>query len=151
MIYNLLKILHIISATLLLTSIAYSFMMWRDRYSSARVGAIISSRIQTQTWVVIIPVALFQMASGFTMLSLQEDDLSQLWIVGSIVGFIVFIASWFSFIYFLLLAQQVPIDSDAHGSAGQRYKFFRRAQSFMLMICAGALLSMVFFMSNKVT
>ncbi len=150
MIYNFLKILHIFSATLLLTSIAYSFLIWRDRYSSPRVGAIISSRIQTQTWVIILPVALFQMATGFTMLSLQEDDLSQLWIVGSIIGFIVFIASWFSFIYFLLLAQQVPIDSDGYGTAGERYKWFRRVQSFMLMISAAALLTMIFFMSNKV-
>jgi hypothetical protein len=89
------------------------------------------------------------MATGFTMLSLQEDDLSQLWIVGSIVGFVIFIASWFSFIYFLLLAQQVPVESDGDSSGG-RFKFFRRAQSFMLAISAGALLCMVFFMSNKV-
>jgi len=150
MIYNFLKILHIFSATLLITSIAYSFFIWRDRFTSPRVGAIISNRIQTQTWIIILPVALFQMATGFTMLSLQEDDLSQLWIVGSIIGFIVFIASWFSFIYFLLLSQQVPIDREGYRAAGQRYRYFRRAQSFMLMVCAGALLIMIFFMANKV-
>jgi uncharacterized membrane protein len=149
MLYNYLKILHIFSATLLLTSIAYSFTLWRDRHSP-RANAIISSRIQTQTWLVIIPVALIQLVTGFTMLSLQEDDFSQLWIVGSIIGFIFFIGSWFSFIYFLLLAQHITIDSSGYSTGVQRYKFFRRAQSLMLIICVAALLGMIFFMANKV-
>jgi uncharacterized membrane protein len=149
MIYNILKILHIFSAALLISSIGYSFIIWRDRHSP-RVNAIISNRIQTQTWLVIMPSALLQMATGFTMIGLQEEDISQLWIVGSIIGFILFIASWFSFIYFLLLAQQVPVDPDNAGSTS-RYKFFRRAQTLMLALSAAALLSMIFFMANKVS
>jgi uncharacterized membrane protein len=148
MLYNYLKILHIFSAALLISSIGYSYIIWRDR-RSPRVSAIISNRIQTQTWLVIMPSALLQMATGFTMIGLQEEDMSQLWIVGSIIGFIIFIASWFSFIYFLLLAQQVPVNAASSGSMS-RYKFFRRAQTLMLSATAAALLCMIFFMANKI-
>jgi hypothetical protein len=114
-----------------------------------RVDAIISERIQTQTWMVIIPGAIFQLATGFTMISLQEEDLSQLWITGSIIGFIILIGSWFSFIYFLLQSQQIPNNSNRSYSNVSRYKFFRRAQSAMLAICGAALFAMIFFMANK--
>jgi len=149
MIYNYLKILHIFCAALLVTSMAYSFSLWLNMHS-ARVNAVISSRIQTQTWLIIIPVALLQLLTGFTMISLQEEDLTQFWIVGSVIGYIVLIGSWISFIYFLLLAQQATVDSDMDTSA-TRFKTFRRAQSAMLVICAAALLSMIFFMSNKIS
>jgi uncharacterized membrane protein len=145
MLYDCLKIFHIISATLLITSMAYSYNLWRYMHSP-RVNAIISDRIQTQTWLIIIPVAIIQLATGFTMISLQNEDLSQSWIIGSVVGFIMLVAGWFAFLYFLLLAQQAP--AGRHQSAG-REKFFRRAQSVTLFICASALLCMIFFMANK--
>jgi hypothetical protein len=56
------------------------------------------------------------------------------------------IGSWFSFIYFLLLSQQVEIEGFSTERAGN----YRRKQSMMLTICGFALLVMVFFMANKV-
>lgn len=148
MLYSCLQILHILSATLLVISMAYSFKIWRYMYTP-RVDAVISERIQAQTWMIIIPAAIFQMATGFTMLSMQQEDLSQVWIIGSVIGFIILIGSWFSFIYFLLQSQQIPSGSNRHSNNTTRYKFFRRAQSTMLGICCAALFSMIFFMSNK--
>jgi uncharacterized membrane protein len=151
MLYNYLKILHIFCASLLVTSMAYSFWLWRER-RSARVSAVVAQRIQTQTWLIIIPVALLQLLSGFTMISLQEEDLTQFWIVGSVIGYVVLIGSWVSFLYFLLLAQQIPVETvPAAGADPDRSKAYRRAQSAMLVICAAALLSMIFFMSNKIS
>jgi uncharacterized membrane protein len=145
MLYDCLKIFHILSAALLITSMAYSYNLWRYMHSP-RINAIISDRIQTQTWLIIIPLAIFQLASGFTMISIQNEDLSQSWIIGSVVGFIMLVAGWFGFLYFLLLAQQAPTRS---GEYARREKFFRRAQSMTLFICASALLCMIFFMANK--
>lgn len=137
MLYNCLKIIHILSAGLLLTSIAYSVHLWH-RIQVTNQDSIISERIQTHTWVVIVPFAIFQLATGFTMISLQHYDFSELWIKGSVIGFIVVVISWFAFIYFLLSGQN---------SAG---KFFRRLQSSMLVLCTFSLLCMIFFMANKV-
>lgn len=127
MLYNSLKIIHIVSATLLLTSIAYSYFIWRGN------SAISVERIQSQTWLIIVPAAFFQLASGFTMLSLQHYDFSQLWIKGSVVSFIGAIGAWFAFIYFLLSDQQC-----------------RRTQGMMLSLCGISILGMIFFMANKI-
>jgi uncharacterized membrane protein len=132
MLYNTLKIIHIISATLLLSSIAYSYCVW-IKNDQSNTATTVSERIQTQTWLIILPAAIFQLASGFTMISLQHYDLSLLWIKGSAIGFIGAIGAWFAFIYFLLSGQHL-----------------RRTQGIMLCICGISLLCMIFFMANKV-
>jgi uncharacterized membrane protein len=152
MLYICLKILHIISAALLLTSMGYSYHLWKYT-QTPRDGAIRSQRIQTLTWLIIIPLALIQLATGFTMISINNEDLSQLWISGSVIGFITVIGGWFSFIYFLLLSQQIEVSRDdaAFGQWSQQGLFYRRIQSIMLSVCALSILVMIFFMANKVT
>lgn len=130
--YNCLKILHIVSATLILTSMAYSIYLWRALQKSEN-PALILSRIQSQTWAVIMPFAFAQLMSGFTMISLQQLDFSQCWIKGSVISFIIGISSWFGFIYCLLLPQPSS-----------------RKESGFLLLCGISLLCMVFFMSTKV-
>lgn len=126
MLYNYLKILHIISAALLLTSIVYSYKLWR------RDSNTLNAHVQAQTWLIVIPLGLFQLVTGFTMISVQHYDFHALWVKGSIIGFMLAISSWFGFIYF-------SIENKA-----------RRAQTVMLLICLASLLSMVFFMANKI-
>jgi len=118
----------------------YSYYLWRTIPASVSSAAL-AQRIQIQTWIIIIPFAIVQLVTGFTMISLKNEDLSQLWISGSVTGFVIAIASWFAFIYFLLSAQ--------HDLAGRKI-FFRRIQASMLSICTLALLSMIFFMANKI-
>jgi uncharacterized membrane protein len=147
MVYNFLKILHIISAALLLISMGYSYHLWRYM-QSPKDGAIRSQRIQILTGLVIVPLAIIQLATGFSMISINHEDWAQLWITGSIVGFVTVVGSWFSFLYFLLLSQQVNINQT---ESGKQFLFYRRLQSMMLYVCAIALLFMIFFMTNKVT
>jgi uncharacterized membrane protein len=143
--YNCLKILHIISAAFLLACMGYSYHLWRYM-QSPRDGAVRSQYIQTLTWLFIVPLALIQLATGFSMISMNHEDISQLWISGSVIGFITLVGGWFSFIYFLLLSQQVQIEGFSTERAGN----YRRMQSMMLTVCALAVLVMVFFMANKV-
>lgn len=151
MLYSYLKILHILSATGLVTSMGYSVMLWR-RMKTARQTNFYAGLIQSQTGFVIIPCLILQLATGFSMISLQHEDLSQLWIGGSVVGAIVVIGSWFTFMYFLLLQQQLP----THAERRERYltvkqHYLRRIQFFMLSLCGAALLCMIFLMANKVS
>lgn len=129
--YDYLKVLHVISAALLLTSMGYSYWLWRQ---ITHAIAIVSDRLQTQTWSIVIPLAIFQLITGFTMISLKHYDFNQLWIKASVIGFLCAMTSWFAFIYCVLSRQQ-----------------HRRLQSSMLFICAVSLFSMIFFMSNRVT
>ena len=147
MLYNSLKIFHIISATLFLMSVSYSYYLWHN-IQKIEDAAILSYRIQKQTLLSIVPLALAQLATGFTMISLKQEDFSELWVIGSIIGFVVVIGSWFSFLYFILLSQQ--LSSDSTNQTTLKARFFRRIQSFMLMVCGIALLCMIFFMANKI-
>ena len=152
MLYICLKIIHILSAALLLTCMGYSYHLWKYT-QSPRDGAIRGERIQTLTWLAIIPLAIIQLATGFTMISINNEDLSQLWISGSVIGFVTVIGGWLTFVYFLLLSQQIEVEGYENSSFGQwsqRGLFYRRVQSMMLSVCALSILVMIFFMANKV-
>jgi uncharacterized membrane protein len=125
-----LKILHILSATLLLTTVFYCLHQWhslRKIMSSPSIDVI-----HIHTWLIIIPLSIFQLVTGFMMISLKQEDLFSTWIIGSILCFIILIVSWFSFVYFLISSQ------------------YKRLQGIMLTISALSLLSMIFFMTSKI-
>lgn len=143
MFYLYLKMFHIISAACVLTSIIYSFHLWRSIHPH-NLSAI-SDRIQKQTSLIIIPFSVLQLATGFTMISLKRYNWHLIWLGGSVISFITAIVSWFCFLYFLLLSQQITLSSNEP----LRSIRYRRFQSYMLLICALGLLSMVFFMANK--
>jgi len=148
MLYTYLKILHILSAAFLLTSMVYSYHLWRYLRKPDESGTV-AYRIQSQTWLIIIPCAIMQLATGFSMISLQ-DDLSPVWISSSVIGFILVMGSWFSFIYFLLLSQQLPNQLQKYPRLqAAKYKYFRRAQSIMLSVCTFGLFCLIFLMANK--
>ena len=56
MLYDSLKILHIISAALLITSIFYSYWLWKRLHYTTQMA--LTQRIQNQTLMVIIPFAI---------------------------------------------------------------------------------------------
>lgn len=144
MLYNSLKILHILSAAFVLTSMAYSFHMWRS--ISRRDMYNIAGKIHAQTLFVIVPFALLQLGSGFTLISLQRRTFSSFWIGGSVISFVLAILSWLAFIYFLVLSQQVTSSCQ---NRHIKLKHDRRTQAMMLLLSALSLLSMLFFMANK--
>lgn len=133
MFYDILKILHIIGATLLLSSIFCSFWVWLNTKKSNSS----LQTIQTQTWALFIPTAIFQLATGFTMISLKQYDLSEFWIIGSMSGFMVLIISWFSFLYLLF-------------TSSLKNRFYKLLQITLLMASGITLLFMIFLMANKI-
>ncbi|SRR5579883_127685 len=122
--YNLLKMLHILSAALLIASAGISYYFWRNR-------AAIRS-IQTQSWAVIVPAAFFQLMTGFYMMSLKHYHWTETWIKGSVLGFMILMISWFAFLYCLMVQNT------------------RKLQAGLLMMASITLLSMIFFMANKI-
>jgi len=143
MTYDWLKFFHIIGAGLLLSSLGYSYYLWKE-IDTRRYPAILFERIQQQTWLVIAPLAIIQLASGFTMISLKHYAFHKLWVKGSIFSFLLVLMSWFSFIYFLFCSQRISI-ATKHSSA--KYK---KAQLHALLVFKVALVAMIFFMSTKI-
>lgn len=83
------------------------------------------------------------------MISLKHYSLSALWIDVSAVGFIVVIGSWFGFLYFLM-QQMTLLTQRRSREIFTRHKDYRKLQAIMLALCICALLSMIFFMANKI-
>jgi hypothetical protein len=123
--YDFIKLFHFISAAVLLVSFCYSSGLW------LRLNKEALDRILTQTGAVIIPCALFQLITGFTLVSLKRAQLPLYWIEACIIGFIVALIMWFLFVYGF---------------------FFNKIQSVFLsitlIVCAISLLFLVFLMSN---
>lgn len=133
MLYNALKIFHIISATIFIISIVACILIWFRSKDPAHTA----ERIQKLTILVFFPFAMLQLATGFTMISLQHYEWSEIWILGSVIGFIVVLVSWISFLYLLLTPHKSPLT-------------LRRTQALLLILCIIAVLSMIFFMVNKI-
>ena len=150
MLYSCLKIIHILGATVLLMTMAYCIRLWRE-IQFPQHNSESFERIQSFTWLIIVPVVLIQLVTGFTIINVQHEDFSQTWVTASAVGFIVLIAGWFSFIYFLMLSLQTSDQVQEPSRPFAKFKFLRRAQLISLSICAIALFTMIFFMANKIT
>jgi hypothetical protein len=84
-----------------------------------------------QTFLIVMPLAIFQLFSGFTMISLKQYDFKEIWIQGSTIGFIIFITSWLIFVKF----------------SSSR---FRPLSFIMLLLSTLTLLIMIFLMTNKI-
>lgn len=125
--YNCIKIIHIMSAALLMLALIHSYLLWRPQIKKE----IIADRIHKITWYMVIPVGLFQLLTGFMMMSLQHYDYSEIWIKGSTISFAMMMISWMGFNYCLISSS-------------------RRKQTIFLHICLMSLLSMIFFMSSRV-
>jgi uncharacterized membrane protein len=123
MLYDTLKIVHILSATILLAGVATCVRCWAG--ADAQTA---SDKIQAKTVSIIIPFALLQLLTGFTMISLDHYALSDFWIKGSLLGFVLAIGSWFAF----LLVRN------------------RLVQKILLSICLTVIACMIFLMANKV-
>lgn len=139
--YDYLKILHIISAALVLGSIFYSCQLWVAMLQ-ADDGFPLFHRIQKLTAFIVIPATLVQLGTGFTLISLEHYPLTEWWIGTSITGFVVLVGSWLGFVYFLAAGQQQNVRP-------RTSTFYRRAQSIMLLLCGLSLAIMIFSMANR--
>lgn len=86
MLYNYLKIFHILTASLLLSGMLYTVYRWLK-----------TDEVPVNLSLVIIPFTIIQLLTGFTMISLKRSDFSAAWISSVIIGFICVIVTWISF------------------------------------------------------
>ncbi len=126
MTYNLLKIIHIISAAGLVAGMGHAALGWIKQTLTAQTAL-------SQTGGILLPAALFQLLSGGALISLNHPQLIEKYIVTAFAGFTGLAMAWFGFIYTLLFK---PLA--------------RSAQGGFLIMSAMTLVIMVFAMSNMV-
>jgi len=137
MLYNNIKFIHILSATLLIMSMVSCYLIWKKAYTTHTEGS--TQKLQTSTWLIVTPTLIFQLFSGFYMASLKNYPMTQLWLQGSAIGFLILTTSWFGFIYCFFKHKK-------HG-----FNFLKSLQIILLLICLLTVLSMIFLMANKIT
>jgi uncharacterized membrane protein YozB (DUF420 family) len=147
--YDFLKILHIILASILCITLAHDIFCWFRKLP----GYI--RQLQKHSLTIIIPIALIQLLLGFTMISLKHYDFHEKWILISVIGFPVFIVCWVLFVCFAVSCQRTlslhPAKSIWMPASAGMTSFLLRHVSLIMLACATlSLLLMIFFMTNKI-
>jgi uncharacterized membrane protein len=135
MLYNSLKIFHILFAAGLIISLVHAVYLWQSAKNTTDRSDI-QAALSIQTGLVILPLAILQLVLGFTMISIKQYDLNALWIRGSILAFMIMILSWLSFTYLFVTRAD--------------HKINHYGQIIFLSLALAALLFMIFCMANKI-
>lgn len=135
--YNLIKTFHIITGSLFFVSAYLIIYWWFTKQTHHNLDKLL--------WFVMMPSGLIQLTSGFTIIGIQQYDYQQFWISGSIVGFLLQIIGWYSWLwlysrYQLLLSISTP-KASRYCIA---YRWLLHLLSLSLM---GILFSMIFLMT----
>ena len=85
--YQWLKVLHILSATVLFgTGLGSAFYKWRaDKQASLAVIAITNKHVVTADWLFTTPSVIIQPITGIWMLWLLNISFDQKWVIASFV------------------------------------------------------------------
>jgi len=124
--YLLLKTIHIVSATLLFgTGLGSAYYMWfAHRSQDVRVIAHTASRVVIADWLFTTPSIIIQPLTGFWMMSLNGIDLSSLWIISSLVLYVVAGLCWLPVVWIQIRVRELSkqaITSDTLHSDYYRY------------------------------
>ncbi|MDE1461450.1 DUF2269 family protein [Spartinivicinus poritis] len=99
--YLLLKLVHIISSTLLFgTGLGTAFYMWRaDRSQNLNTIAITSQNVVLADWLFTTPAVIIQPVTGIWMLLLVGLPLTTSWVMASLVLYVITGLCWIPVVY----------------------------------------------------
>lgn len=99
--YLLLKLVHIISSTLLFgTGLGTAFYMWRaDRSKNLNTIALTSQNVVLADWLFTTPAVIIQPITGIWMLSLVGLPLATSWVMASLLLYVVTGLCWLPVVY----------------------------------------------------
>ncbi|WP_163833091.1 DUF2269 family protein [Spartinivicinus ruber] len=99
--YLLLKLVHIISSTLLFgTGLGTAFYMWRaDRSQNLNTIAITSQNVVLADWLFTTPAVIIQPVTGIWMLMLVGLPLTTSWVMASLLLYVIIGLCWLPVVY----------------------------------------------------
>lgn len=133
--YNLIKSFHIISGSLFFVSAGLITYWWFAKKTHHNLDKLM--------WFVMMPSGLIQLITGFAIIGIQQYDYHNIWVMGSIIGFVLQILGWYSWLWIFSryqLLQAIPNTRD-YSSA---YRWILNLLSLSLMV---VLFIMVFLMT----
>jgi uncharacterized membrane protein len=150
--YLVVKWIHILSSTLLFgTGLGSAFyMFFASRTRDPRVIAVIVKYVVIADWVFTTPTILLQPLSGFYLVHLAGYPLNALWMMGSIVLYLVAGAAWLPVVW-----MQIRMRAMAHSavlertSLPERYWTYLRAWVALGIVAFVALVVVFYLMVAK--
>lgn len=104
MIFLVLKVIHILSATVLFgTGLGTAFYLWRAHQThNATVIAVVTRNVVLADWIFTTPAVVLQPVTGFIMMSLMEYSITEPWIIWSLVLYTIAGACWLPVVWLQL-------------------------------------------------
>jgi uncharacterized membrane protein len=152
MLYEWLKIIHVISATVLFgTGLGTAFyMFFVNQQDDIDLIARATKQVVFADWVFTGSSGVIQAITGFAMIAVNNYSFKAPWVLGSIIGYVIAGACWLPVVWLQLRCAQM-----ARQSAGQneplpaRYHLYFRIWWILGIPAFIALIAIMYLMANK--
>ena|SRR3990167_11473311 len=152
--YFLLKIIHVISASILFgTGMGTAFyMFYVNCQKDIELVARATKQVVTADWLFTGSSGVIQAITGFGMIATQHYAFSALWVWGSILGYLIAGACWLPVVWLQIRCRNLAFISlnENKPLTKQYYRYFK----LWCLLGIPAFLSLVvvyYLMSNKIT
>lgn len=118
--YFLLKLLHILSATLLFgTGLGTAFFMWMaNRSGNVQAIAITSRHVVLADWLFTTPAVILQPLTGWLLMQRLGMDFGQAWLQLAVVLYLLAGACWLPVVWIQLQLRGIACEAAAAGEVG---------------------------------
>ena len=150
--YLTLKLIHILSSTLLFgTGLGTAFFMWRAHCSGkVQVIATVSREVVRADWWFTLPAVLVQPISGFMMINLLGYDWQQTWLLLSIGLYLLIGACWLPVLWLQHQMHQMAVTAvTGQTELPSRYHRFFKLWFFLGWPAFIAVLVIFYLMVNR--
>jgi uncharacterized membrane protein len=115
--YLALKLLHILSATVLFgTGLGTAFSMWRANSSAdPRVIAVVTRNVALADWLFTTPAAIVQPLTGFALVHIAGFSLSSPWLMLTLALYVFVGACWIPVVWLQLRMRDLAREAAATG------------------------------------
>lgn len=152
MLYNYLKIIHVISAAVLFgTGLGTAFYMYLANKSKDITLIVTATKnVVKADWLFTTTSGFIQAITGFWMVYLHGYSLHLLWVQGSIIGYFIAAVCWFPVVYFQIkLRDLATIALTTNTALTKEYDFYYRFWITLGWPAFISLLVVFYFMSVK--
>ncbi|PHQ78104.1 MAG: hypothetical protein COB66_09550 [Coxiella sp. (in: Bacteria)] len=153
MLYEWLKIVHVISAAILFgTGMGTAFYMFYVNFSQdIDLIANATKQVVFADWVFTGSAGVLQAITGFSMIALKGYSLKLPWIYGSIIGYLIAGACWLPVVWLQIRCAQLASNAAASQQPlPKRYHTYFRMWWLLGIPAFLALVGVYYLMTNKV-
>ncbi|MBV8802240.1 MAG: DUF2269 domain-containing protein [Gammaproteobacteria bacterium] len=152
MIYVWLKILHVVSASILFgTSMGTAFYMFYVNLQN-NISLIVKATyaVVIANWLFTMTSGVVQVMTGFSMIYLKGYSFKSLWIIGSIIGYFIAIICWLPIVWLQMRCYDLALESfSSNRPLSALYRRYFKIECLLGIPACVALVCVFYLMINK--